>query len=166
MDTQDLDRNVSLEELLERARKEEEMEQRGKAPPNEPVELFNHNDEDNNLIEDLLEVSDQKKKKTRKPTEKLTEDKLLAPTGFPELIKLLKGRKFKHSKVFAAYKEQNLREFMKLMQMWGHSVFPKATFKDFIRLAEKLCSRRRMRVLRVYVDVQRGNDQPAAKECV
>jgi hypothetical protein len=105
MDTDDFEasRNLSLEELLEKARREEEMEQLGTAPAPESTDLLEDNDAENDIIEDLLEVSEQKKKKTRKPTEKLTEEKLLAGTGFPELLKLIKGRKFRHSKVYITH---------------------------------------------------------------
>lgn len=45
------------------------------------------------------------------------------------------------------FKDKSLEDFMVMIQIWGHELFPNSKFKDFITDAEKLCSSRRMRVV-------------------
>jgi hypothetical protein len=91
-------KSLSLEELLEQARQEEEQE---KLPmlKDDAINGLLEKEPELDDVQELLGVTEQPKKKQRRPIEKLTEEKLLAPTGFLALVQMAKTKRFRHSKV-------------------------------------------------------------------
>ncbi|KAF9166102.1 chromosome segregation in meiosis- protein [Actinomortierella ambigua] len=96
---------------------------------------------------DLMDLSEvnviEKEKKPRKPVPKLDAEKLLGEQGLPLLRKY--GQTFRVRRKYASDSEKranakdNLARMMAMCQTWGDNLFPKATFHDFIRLAEAKC---------------------------
>ncbi|KAF9281472.1 chromosome segregation in meiosis- protein [Mortierella alpina] len=96
--------------------------------------------------EDLAAVNTAKK---RVKLIKLDAEKLMGEKGLPLLInngKRLKIRqKYKDTAEKHANAKQNLEDLMRLYQTWAHNLFPKATFRDFIVLAENKCKTKQMK---------------------
>ncbi len=91
--------NPSLEELLEKARREESgldtTENISFDVPTtiDPTPKIPQDDYDD--VQELLQVTE--KKKQRKPVEKLTDEKIV--NAFPQLLKSIKSQKFKSTPV-------------------------------------------------------------------
>ncbi|KAF9178142.1 chromosome segregation in meiosis- protein [Haplosporangium sp. Z 767] len=87
----------------------------------------------------------------------LDAERLLSDQGLPKLMAL--GQRFKPRTKYrdAAEKQaivkQNLADLMRIYQTWAHNLFPKATFHDFIVLAESRC--RTDKQLRAYMNGMR-----------
>ncbi|EDO15734.1 hypothetical protein Kpol_1073p22 [Vanderwaltozyma polyspora DSM 70294] len=73
--------------------------------------------------------------KKRKPTVKLSSDQLLSDRGLPYV--LANGpKRIRISKKNSNH--QNLNNIILFYQLWAHDVFPRAKFKDFIKLCNTL----------------------------
>ncbi|KAF9971511.1 chromosome segregation in meiosis- protein [Actinomortierella ambigua] len=96
---------------------------------------------------DMMDLSEvniiEKEKKPRKPVPRLDAEKLLGEQGLPLLRKY--GQTFKIQRKYNGESEKranakdNLARMMAMCQTWGDNLFPKATFSDFIRMAESKC---------------------------
>ncbi|KAJ3307426.1 hypothetical protein HDV03_000074 [Kappamyces sp. JEL0829] len=93
------------------------------------------------------------KEKKKRVNPKLTEEMLMGSSGFPRLIRHARAFKKKGTP------EKTLAAFMEMIQLWGHDLFPRDTFKDFITATEKLCTKRRMRVFREEVIKQERRER-------
>lgn len=82
---------------------------------------------------ELLLGSKETKRKTRTQIPKLSEDLLMGEEGFLKLVKM-------------TTKTKNIKDLMKIIQVWGHELYPRYTTHDFIINCEKLCRSRRMKV--------------------
>ncbi|CAB4256929.1 similar to Saccharomyces cerevisiae YMR048W CSM3 Replication fork associated factor, required for stable replication fork pausing [Maudiozyma barnettii] len=74
--------------------------------------------------------------KTRRPQVKLTSEKLLSDPGLPFVMKHAPKRiRISTSRKSA---QRNLSNIVQFYQLWAHNLFPKAKFRDFIKLCETL----------------------------
>ena len=73
--------------------------------------------------------------KTRRPQVKLTTDRLLSNGGLPYVMKKAPKSIRISSRKNA---QQNLSQVVQFYQLWAHELFPKAKFRDFIKLCETL----------------------------
>lgn len=73
--------------------------------------------------------------KVRRPQVKLTAERLLSPNGLPYVMKHAPKR-VRISKSRSTY--ENLEHIIQFYQLWAHELFPKAKFKDFVRLCNSL----------------------------
>ncbi|KAG0662445.1 chromosome segregation in meiosis- protein [Maudiozyma exigua] len=73
--------------------------------------------------------------KTRRPQVKLTTERLLSCGGLPYVMKNA-PKSIKISSRRNA--QQNLSGIVQFYQLWAHELFPKAKFRDFIKLCETL----------------------------
>ncbi|KAF9427672.1 chromosome segregation in meiosis- protein [Podila epigama] len=73
----------------------------------------------------------------------LDQERLLSDQGLPILFKYGKRLKIRHRYTTTLEKNANTKEnlgnLMRLYQTWGHNLFPKSTFRDFIIRAESKC---------------------------
>ncbi|WOO83793.1 Chromosome segregation in meiosis protein 3 [Vanrija pseudolonga] len=76
----------------------------------------------------------------RLPVAKVDADRLLAPKGFPALMKFAK--KFKPRG--KGHETKDLRRLMDAYQMWAHGMFPKGDFAHTVQRVETVCTTRRM----------------------
>ncbi|PPQ63068.1 hypothetical protein CVT24_005923 [Panaeolus cyanescens] len=96
--------------------------------------------------------ADSDEKKAKRRVMKLDENRLLGPSGFPQLIKMTKDFKIK-GKGHEAY----LNRLLQVYQFWTHQLYPKTPFKDTVERIEKLTHSRRMNVsLSVWKDEAKG----------
>ncbi|KAL4077074.1 replication fork protection component Swi3-domain-containing protein [Scleroderma yunnanense] len=96
--------------------------------------------------------SEEGKKVRRKPAI-LDEERLVGPSGFPQLIKEVKGFKLKGK----GHEHPDLNRLLQVYQFWTHRMFPKTPFKDTVDRVEKLCHSKRMQVrLSVWRDEAKG----------
>lgn len=99
--------------------------------------------------------------KTRKPMVKLTAEKLLSDKGLPYLMKNGPKRLYISKRKNA---HDNFSQILQFYQLWAHELYPKAKFKDFIKLCQTLG--KNDRVLREYrmdlyrkeMDIRTGTD--------
>lgn len=95
---------------------------------------------------------DEEKKERRRPLY-LDEERLIGPSGLPQLIKDLKGFKPKGK----TYEHSDLNRLLQVYQFWAHRMYPKTPFRDTINRVEKLCHSKRMQVrLSVWRDESKG----------
>lgn len=73
--------------------------------------------------------------KTRRPQVKLTTERLLSNGGLPYVMKKAPKSIRISSRKNA---QQNLSQIVQFYQLWAHELFPKAKFRDFIKLCETL----------------------------
>lgn len=74
--------------------------------------------------------------KVRRPQVKLTSGRLLCDDGLPFIMKTAPKRIRISTSKKTPY--QNLSNIVQFYQLWAHNLFPKAKFKDFIKLSETL----------------------------
>ncbi|KAK6341719.1 chromosome segregation in meiosis- protein [Orbilia brochopaga] len=88
-----------------------------------------------------LGVDEEVKIRKRKPLVKLTEDRLLGPSGIPYLQQhAAKKIKFKGK----GHEISDLGRLLNFYQIWADNMYPKANFKDVLEIIEKLGSSRAM----------------------
>ena len=80
-------------------------------------------------LENLL-TSNEPVKKLRDKQKVLTEDDLIS--SFPLLVQQMPCK--------------NIHDLMQKIQFWGHEIMPRLTTLEFITRAEKICTRKRMRI--------------------
>ncbi|KAL3232782.1 Chromosome segregation in meiosis protein 3 [Nakaseomyces bracarensis] len=73
--------------------------------------------------------------KKRRPQVRLTAEKLLSSRGLPYVAKNAPKR-VRISKSKSTY--ENLSNIVQFYQLWAHELFPKARFKEFVRLCNSL----------------------------
>ncbi|KAF9564602.1 Swi3-domain-containing protein [Agrocybe pediades] len=96
---------------------------------------------------------DGDEKKARRRLAKLDENRLLGPSGFPQLIKMTKDFRVKGK----GYEATDLNRLLQTYQYWTHQLYPKTQFRDTVERIEKLCHSRRMNVsLSVWRDEAHG----------
>ncbi|ELU01205.1 hypothetical protein CAPTEDRAFT_225347 [Capitella teleta] len=81
------------------------------------------------------------KQRVSKPQPKLDAQRLKSNRGLPGLLKTFEKVKFKGR----GHEVSDLRLMMNHMEHWGHRLFPKMTFDEFISRLEKLGNKREMR---------------------
>ncbi|KAH3678568.1 hypothetical protein WICMUC_001377 [Wickerhamomyces mucosus] len=104
------------------------------------LELNNSNIEGSTLLGENNN-DDGSIKKSRRSIAKLTEEMLLSSKG----LKYIRTNSHKIRKRLNKSRDddyKNLTNFLQFYQIWGHNLFPKAKFKDFLTLIEKLGPRR------------------------
>ncbi|PPQ86868.1 hypothetical protein CVT25_012587 [Psilocybe cyanescens] len=99
---------------------------------------------------------DEKEKDEKKEPRrlaKLDENRLLGPSGFPQLIKMTKNFKIKGK----GHEATDLKRLLQQYQYWTHQLYPKTQFRDTVQRVEKLCHSRRMNIaLSVWRDEAHG----------
>ncbi|KAI6045776.1 replication fork protection component Swi3-domain-containing protein [Pisolithus marmoratus] len=96
---------------------------------------------------------DDEGKKERKRPLYLDEERLIGPSGLPQLIKDIKGFKPKGK----GHEHSDLNRLLQVYQFWTHRMYPKTPFRDTINRVEKLCHSKRMQVrLSVWRDESKG----------
>lgn len=98
-----------------------------------PVEGENDFNEPPNDVALLL--GQKETVRVKRKIEKLKDEHLTSQNGFLKLVKQCE-------------KVKSLSELIKIIQIWGHELFPKLNTHDFIANCLKTCSQRRMRVFR------------------
>lgn len=85
--------------------------------------------------------------KRRAPQAKLDDDRLLGPLGIPKLRDqvLTKKKKIGFRK---GHELDDLNKFIEGYQFWAHELFPKAKFRDAVKMINKVGKSRRMKVHR------------------
>lgn len=78
----------------------------------------------------------------RNPIPKLNTERLKGPKGLHTIEKYFEGFKF-HGK---GYEKLDLDRIMKRMEHWGHRLFPKLDFDDFLEKVEKLGTKKDLQV--------------------
>lgn len=78
----------------------------------------------------------------RNPIPKLNTERLKGPKGIHTIEKYFEGFKF-HGK---GYEKLDLDRVMKRMEHWGHRLFPKLDFDDFLGKVEKLGTKKDLQV--------------------
>ncbi|KAI6005619.1 replication fork protection component Swi3-domain-containing protein [Pisolithus albus] len=107
-------------------------------------------------------VGGEEGKKERKRPLYLDEERLIGPSGLPQLIKDVKGFKPKGKGneariLWTSYPHADLNRLLQVYQFWAHRMYPKAPFRDTINRVEKLCHSKRMQVrLSVWRDESKG----------
>lgn len=74
--------------------------------------------------------------KVRRPQVKLTAEKLMGPKGLPYVMK--KAPKMIHISSKRKHAHDNLSKIIMFYHVWAHSLFPKAKFRDFVKLCNTL----------------------------
>ncbi|BFZ61213.1 chromosome segregation in meiosis-related protein [Saitoella coloradoensis] len=100
--------------------------------------------------------------KARKERVKLNEERLLGPMGLPKLRKDAPTKlKFKGK----GHEFRDLSNLLNFYQLWAHGVYPKASFRDFLTMTEKLGHSKRMRVVRAeWIETERRKDTAQEEE--
>ncbi|CAH6718381.1 chromosome segregation in meiosis protein 3 [[Candida] jaroonii] len=98
------------------------------------------------MSEDILQLDQQVKVVNRKKVAKLDQDRILGPKGLPYIVKnhqkLNRVLKKKHTSKSKIDNElQNLASVLQFYQLWCHTLFPKAKFKDCVSLIRGLTNR-------------------------
>ncbi|KAK9474755.1 replication fork protection component Swi3-domain-containing protein, partial [Dipodascopsis tothii] len=97
--------------------------------------------------------------KTRRTFAKLDAERLTASDGLLELRQLVKSLRFAGK----GHEYRDLARLVETYQLWGHRVFPKANFRDFLYMAERAGHSRMLRVKRqTWIDETRP--RPAEPE--
>lgn len=84
--------------------------------------------------------------KTRRVQVKLTADKLLSDKGLPYLMKHAPKRLRISTSRNSPY--DNLSHIVRFYQLWAHELFPKAKFKDFVKITRGLKNDRALKEYR------------------
>lgn len=122
-----------------------------------------HKNTDDILGLDDNAAEDVKIRKVR-VAHKLNAELLESPRGLPHIRQAMKKFRFKTKKEVAkkygysvesrsvpftkTHYYENLSRVLRVYQLWGHSIFPKAKFYDFSRLIDKPMREKRIRELR------------------
>lgn len=98
------------------------------------------------MSEDILQLDQQVKVVNRKKVAKLDQDRILGPKGLPYIVKnhqkLNRVLKKKHTSKSKIDNElQNLASVLQFYQLWCHTLFPKAKFKDCVSMIRGLTNR-------------------------
>lgn len=113
-------------------------------------------------------IGGEEGKKERKRPLYLDEERLIGPSGLPQLIKDVKGFKPKGK----GNEHSDLNRLLQVYQFWAHRMYPKAPFRDTINRVEKLCHSKRMQVrLSVWRDESKGlvngkNPEPEDRDLI
>ncbi|KAJ3034177.1 hypothetical protein HDV00_005396 [Rhizophlyctis rosea] len=78
----------------------------------------------------------------RGPMPKIDAQRLLSPAGLPRLKELSTKVKFKGK----GHEVENLQKLITFYQIWGHELYPKAPFRQFVERVEKVCKQRHLKV--------------------
>lgn len=108
-------------------------------------EDFGSENEDENKDEGTarrIDPSTSKKHVVRNPLPKLNTERLKGPKGIHTIEKYFEGFKF-HGK---GNEKSDLDRIMKRLEHWGHRLFPKLDFDDFLERLEKLGTKRDLQV--------------------
>ncbi|XP_054005989.1 protein TIPIN homolog [Hylaeus anthracinus] len=89
-----------------------------------------------------IDPSTSKKHVIRNPIPKLNTERLKGPKGIQTIEKYFEGFKF-HGK---GNEKLDLDRIMKRMEHWGHRLFPKLEFDDFLEKVEKLGTKKDLQV--------------------
>lgn len=98
------------------------------------------------MNEDVLQLDQQLKATKRAKIAKLDQDRILGPKGLPYIVKnhhkLAKILNKKHPNARKIDVElQNMSSILQFYQLWSHTLYPKAKFKDCIDLMRSLPNR-------------------------
>ncbi|CAK1359867.1 unnamed protein product [Cercospora beticola] len=134
--------------------------QAGSAQPDELDRLFNddqaieeffndlpRNVKDNNTEREQTRDEDQEVqvKKKRTPIPKLDENRLLSDAGIPKLRKITKSRlKFRGK----GHEFTDISNLLNTYQLWLDDLYPRAKFRDAVKMVEKVGHSKRMQVTR------------------
>ncbi|KAK3696448.1 chromosome segregation in meiosis-related protein [Vermiconidia calcicola] len=136
----------------------------GSAGPDDLDRLFNYDDAVQDFLTDIPLNNDQENtnnptaqdssknideevviRKKRKPVPKLDENLLLSQAGIPKLRKITKSRlKFRGK----GHEFSDMSTLLNMYQLWLDDLYPRAKFRDALRMVEKLGHSKRMQVTR------------------
>ncbi|ODQ68045.1 Swi3-domain-containing protein [Nadsonia fulvescens var. elongata DSM 6958] len=87
---------------------------------------------------------------------KLDEDKLIGDRGIPYLRRKVQKLQFKKKN----YEYRDLSKILEFYKLWSHKLYPKATFKDFVQISEKIGKTTRMKMYRrQWIEEDKQNDE-------
>lgn len=119
-------------------------EDEGRNSDNNENEPINNDQQDDNENNDeagrRIDPKTSKKRIVRNPMPKLNPARLKGPKGVHTIEEYFKGFKF-HGK---GHEKHDLNRVMKRLEHWGHRLFPKYQFDDFIEKLEALGTKKEL----------------------
>ncbi|CAD6224812.1 GSCOCG00005565001-RA-CDS [Cotesia congregata] len=119
-------------------------EDEGRNSDNNENEPINNDQQDDNENNDeagrRIDPKTSKKRIVRNPIPKLNPARLKGPKGVHTIEEYFKGFKF-HGK---GHEKHDLNRVMKRLEHWGHRLFPKYQFDDFIEKLEALGTKKEL----------------------
>ncbi|CAD1476726.1 unnamed protein product [Heterotrigona itama] len=95
-----------------------------------------------NIVRRIDPSTSSKKHIIRNPLPKLNTERLKGPKGIHTIEKYFEGFKFHGQR----YEKLDLDRIMKRLEHWGHRLFPKLDFDDFLEKLEKLGTKKDLQV--------------------
>ncbi|CCG84056.1 protein of unknown function [Taphrina deformans PYCC 5710] len=92
-----------------------------------------------------LGLDDEVVVKRRAPQAKLDDERLLGPLGIPKIRDDLRKRIRFRGK---GHELQDLGKFIEMYQFWAHDLFPKAKFRDALKMISKVGKTKKMKAQR------------------
>ena len=102
----------------------------------------NDQNKEKNIVRRIDPSTSSKKHVIRNPLPKLNTERLKGPKGIHTIEKYFEGFKF-HGQ---GYEKLDLNRIMKRLEHWGHRLFPKLDFDDFLERLEKLGTKKDLQV--------------------
>ncbi|XP_076751868.1 TIMELESS-interacting protein [Xylocopa sonorina] len=130
------------DDIVAEYEKQESDGNQGNVDKNEGFDSENEESKEEENTARRVDPSSSKRHVVRNPLPKLNTERLKGPKGIHTIEKYFEGFKF-HGQ---GYEKYDLDKIMKRLEHWGHRLFPKLDFDDFLEKLEKLGTKKDLQV--------------------